>query len=224
MIVTYNELYCRVVSSCSLHTLSGLVAPLPLPARVTRSLQDEAAMKELFQNLLWPAVTGNVAWSFVSLLVTEDWSLSSVQARLAALLLLTVYLCADWLRTKGVSNVNRSYWFANGLHLGAIVVFAIAAQADRHWLAIPLAIVLLVTVVGHLTGAWEEKGSTNRPMRRALALCNALGLLVLCWVGVPTLGQGLTWTLSLAMLVVLIPWASFRFGLVKPEALFGSSS
>src|SRR5262249_185883 len=135
-----------------------------------------------------------------------------VAPRVAALLVLALYLGSDWLRTESdVERLKSWYWVADAFHVAAIVWLAIALQERSHDLTLPLASVFLVTVFWHIVGAWEPVGTRDRvlPKRFALAALNALGLLLL--LGLPALlGKQTLWPLSISLLAVVALWSVLR--------------
>jgi hypothetical protein len=79
---------------------------------------NRSPISHLFQDLIWPAAAGNVAWSFFSIAVGEEWFPPLTRARLTVLLLLAVYLAVDWMRTaETVSTLKRGFWIADAFTL-----------------------------------------------------------------------------------------------------------
>ena len=164
-------------------------------------------MKNLFQNLVWPAAAGNVAWALVTLAITEPWKETNVLPRLVVLLLLAVYLTVGWLRIP--TEPRPGYWIADFIHILTIIVFAIATQLNKSWLECSLFSIFTVTTAGHLLGAWV----TTRD-RFWLAGGNALGMVVLFishwWFTNPY-----PWNLPAAIGVVLVAWGIIRSVIAK---------
>src|SRR5258705_1440010 len=139
-------------------------------------------MKRLFQNVIWPAIAGSVAWAFFTVLVDARWSDYVFWAKLLALLAVAVYLAVDWYRTDLVcKTINSFYWIADAFLAPLIALFAAATFAQSVWAPYAIALAFVAAIVGHLFGAWDE----SRPpasawdQRIKLAAINALGLVVL---------------------------------------------
>jgi hypothetical protein len=173
--------------------------------------------KQVFFNLVWPAAAGNITWSFAYLAIEKGVSLS-VMPRLAVLLLLGVYMGHEWWQIQRRDNVWPSYWLADGVLVATIIVFAIAVYFDKPWLSSSLIAVLVVAILGHLSGAWMPRadGTTWRHKWR-----NTLGKRV--WLAIPSaLGVATLvipfevgsvpnqWQRPAAILVVLLVWRYVR--------------
>lgn len=170
-------------------------------------------MKNLFQNVIWPAVAGNVAWAFFYVAVQESRS-KSVVARLFLLFLLAFYLGFDWLRTASeLYRMKSWYWIGDAVLASMIVVAAIATQVPLkvEWLNVSLAAVFLAAVAGHIAGAWEPTGEIEKRWwkRAQLAGISVLGF-VLTFTLSGMLPQGSLWHLPITMLLVLILWVPVR--------------
>jgi hypothetical protein len=171
-----------------------------------------ATMKKLFQNLVWPAAAGNVAWAFFTVAVQETWAARGVAARLAMLLLLAVYLALDWMKTESeLDRLKRWYWIADTFHVAAIVAFAIAIQMNTQRLTCFMAAGYSVTVVGHLAGAWEPTGEVrkrwrNRVLLSGISMLGLVIILVLPYV----LAEGSLWHLPIAIGSGVILWSLLR--------------
>ncbi len=168
----------------------------------------------LFQELLWPAVAGNVLWSFFSLWLdayfpgdaSANPNLENALARLWVLALLGIYLCYDWIRMLQ-GNRNEYAWIADLPHAACITVFSLMVQSGRNQMTLALVALLIITGIGHLTTLWESK--TQQPCgcrRLALAAINFAG------AGSASAFEDIPgrWNLPIAMLVVLIPWFVLR--------------
>jgi hypothetical protein len=136
-------------------------------------------LEKLFKNLVWPAVAGNVAWAFFSVLITEPWS-SGMLARLATLMFMARYLFYSWLLPVP-PQVGRLYYAMDGLFAIAVVSFAIATQ-DRAralsvWVDAVLLAIFAVAACGHWFGVWEPGSSSHR--RQLFGGINAIGILIL---------------------------------------------
>lgn len=169
--------------------------------------------KKLLQNVVWPAVAGNVAWSFFSVLLTGAWSSGDFYARLVALLFGAIYLGADWLYFEWVGNVRSNYaiWF-EGASATLITLFAIAIAQEpaRSWVDLVLVAIFLTSTVGLLFGAWGNGKNARAHSTTTLIVLNTIGIL---WVGLPALGNWwLGWhvspflTSASGLAVVIVPW------------------
>lgn len=173
-------------------------------------------MNKLFQNLIWPAVAGNVAWAFFSIAITENWTDKGVLPRLLSLLLLAIYLCYDWTTTDVEGdNLKKNYWIGDAFHTSAIVIFAIAAQSKNLWISIDdswvkwaLVIVFSTSVIGHLCGSWEPstvKSENLWSARFKLAGINLLGIIF--YIFIPLLIESNSlWHLPISIIIVLLFW------------------
>jgi len=56
-------------------------------------------LNPLVHNVIWPAVAGSVLWTFLQVAADPNISGPSLGPRLAALLLIGVYLAIDWVDT-----------------------------------------------------------------------------------------------------------------------------
>jgi len=177
-------------------------------------------MNKLFQNLVWPAVAGNVVWAFFSIAIAEHWADKGVIPRLLSLLLLSIYLCYDWTTTDVEGDkLKENYWIGDAFHAITIVVFAIAAQSQNLWTDInnswvkwTLVIVFTTSTIGHLCGSWEPKDVSKEkkwPARLKLALINFTGILTYFFI--PLLCNSNTlWHLPISIIVILLLWFPCR--------------
>lgn len=172
----------------------------------------------LFQNLIWPAVAGNVAWSFFTVAVQECWCDEGVQARLVVLVSIAVYLGIDWMRTEARrENLKPGFWYFlfDSALAAAIAVFAIAVQnrvqSAPSWGTWALVAVLAVTTLGHILGVWEAAGSADPSDRGLLAIFNIAGIVVVVIGHCGVIPGFAPWNLPVAVLVVIGMWAIMRF-------------
>jgi hypothetical protein len=142
----------------------------------------------LFDDLVWPACAGNVAWAFFTLaLDRNDLSGFDVSARLLVRriqLRSAIYLTVNWMRKNDVPKGKSYYWVADACHVFTIIVFAIATASlhkSVNWLSWSLAALFFVSVIAHLTGAW----ASQKCLRYKLAVVNGSGLIaipILIWL------------------------------------------
>jgi hypothetical protein len=183
------------------------------PSQNTLARMTRSAVTHLFQDLIWPAAAGNVAWSFFTMAVGEKWLDPGVPARLLVIFLLAIYLGVDWMRTTDtVKTLKGWFWIADAPHSASVVVFAIATQMNKSWLGGALAAMFVIGVIGHLIGAWEPTGTVNNLWRKRLilAVVNAAGLIPLI-----LLPQA-DWRLPVALGLVLVLWFPARY-LIIPQ-------
>ena len=163
---------------------------------------------EYFDSILWPAAAGNVAWSILTLVLSESADRPShLMARIAILVVLAAYLSLEWLRRPATLDTKKQMIFS-GLHVATISALAIATAIGRspEFLAWTLAVLLSGTCIGHLVHTWEKDRTTY-----LLATSNAAGIAVLIWCSVlrPALPEAL-WPVPVAALVVLLAWGCVR--------------
>jgi hypothetical protein len=169
-------------------------------------------VNDLFQNLIWPAAAGNVAWAFFTVAVQEKWAERGVRARLVVLCMLAVYLAANWMVTSSERyRLKPRHWVAEAFQSVTIVVFAIATQLRMAWLDCSLAAVFFVTIAGHIAGLWEPTGKIEQRFKKRtfLAGINGLGLLLVLTLPY-SLPKGSLWELPIAMGPVVTFWRMAR--------------
>lgn len=160
---------------------------------------------QYFDGLLWPAAAGNVGWSVLTIGLA-DTPPSHREARLALLVLLTLYLSIEWIRRPDTMETKRKVFFGS-LHIVSIAVLAIATAVDRspEFLAWSLGVLLGVTSIGHAFRTWESSGQWW------FAAANASGIVVLLVLTLllPALPAAM-WPVPSAALVVLLFWSGVR--------------
>lgn len=167
-------------------------------------------MKRLFQNVIWPAIAGSVAWAFFTVLVEAHWLDHTFWARLLALFAVAVYLAVDWYNTDLVfDRINPYYWIADAVLAPLTALFAIATYANSPWGPYAIALALVAAIVGHLFGAWDESrpGTSAWGQRIKLAGINASGLLVLVigsMIAPPYRGYSASVAIALVVTIFLI--------------------
>jgi hypothetical protein len=174
--------------------------------------------KYLFHGLAWPAVAGNVAWAFFSLVIApaSDVPTSEWCARAAVLLLMAVYVGGDWVRTRHTRG-HPSYWTFDAFHLILICLFVIgtATTKSQWWLNVWLGALFVVTAFGHYSGAFTPE----KPDRWWYGSASFLGFIILViWLvvgGDTTLlidldPQGDAWHLVGSVFAALTFWVFFR--------------
>ena len=169
-------------------------------------------MHKLFKSVIWPAIAGNVAWSFVSVAVAEDLSSHQAIVRLIALGLLAAYLMISlaWKPTRRVTN-PCFYYPLDSLFAISIAVFAIATYNEStktaNWVSYSLVAVFTLPMLGHLFKIWEPGRICIE--RLCLALPSTLGIAILV-VGLWAFPQSVLEFRVLALLVVIEIWILIR--------------
>lgn len=174
-------------------------------------------LDEFLRQLAWPAVAGNVAWSFATLTISPncdaraDCSKEDILSRLGVLLVLAVYLSAEWYfskdsKSKDSKNTPAGLWL-DLLFVVCIVWFAIATQAGHGLPGVALLVILVVAGVGHICGVWPPAGSDMSHMLHGL-----VSLAAACSLGTVWWANGLwSWNVALIdIVIVLVHWACVR--------------
>jgi hypothetical protein len=164
-------------------------------------------LDKFLKDVAYPAVAGNVAWSFATLAIKSDTH-ADIPARLGVLLVRAVYLSAEWYRSLDARNTIRGLRL-DLLFVICIVWFAIATEADKGLPGFALLVILAVAGVGHLCGFWppSEKGDGNIP-HGWVCLVAAIVLGGAWWKN----GTWNWWLALVAIMVVLVVWAFVRRG------------
>lgn len=169
-------------------------------------------LKEFLDKLAWPAVAGNVSWSFVSLIL-GGCSLEVIP-RALSLLVFSIYPFAEWYRTeiRAKKKNSGSSVKSLGLYLDAllailVVWFAIATQNGNFSSAYALIGFLGVVAIGHGLGAWPPAGKGQGNAKQALVCALGAGTLLVVRLG------GYSWYDGIQVLVLLLVfgvWLSNR--------------
>ncbi len=176
-----------------------------------------AVMKNLFENIFWPAAAGNVFWSFLSLFVARlNWpmpgepriDLADIAPSLLILLVLSVYLAVGGLRLKAEKGaLSPTYWVFEFLHLMSLTAAAISALVNPPVLYSLLITYYVVTILGALAGATRLPGD-ERDMTCSIIGINVAGLAIIVvaqFAGLPGL-----WPYALSFTVALALWLTVR--------------
>ena len=140
----------------------------------------------LFQNLLWPAAAGNVAWSLISTLTqliseVSSANTESLWAKAASLLLLSWYMGTHWWREQnGPKAQDRSakYWVGDGGLLLLIAAFATKYHHDTtESIATDYYLIVLYgfALLFNACGCWDSECHT----RFLKAVANAVGISIM---------------------------------------------
>ena len=162
-------------------------------------------LDEFLKNVAWPAVAGNVAWSFATVVIDQGINVDTAP-RLGALLVLAIYLSAEWYRSKEINTTVTSASL-DLLFVICIIWFAIATQANKGLPGAALLVILVGVGVGHLCGVWPPagKGKGNIP-HGCVSLLTAVVLGVAWFVN----RSWPPWIALGALIVVLVVWALVR--------------
>lgn len=160
------------------------------------------APERLLQNVIWPAVAGNVAWSLMNVFFVVPLSDKDWYWRVLALVTASIYLAADWLYFEQPNNIRgpKAAVF-EGVSAMFIAFFALAVGQPTPTggvallTTVPVSVfagaIFSVSFVGLLSGAWTEenknpkKGYPPLHSNKVLIAWNLVGLVI---VGVQLLG------------------------------------
>lgn len=170
----------------------------------TGSIVCGATIRSSFEQLFWPAVAGNVAWSLCSVVISPGKAPTDIWSRILGLLLLAWYSWYGWLRFATISYRPRSYYFMDGLHLITLAAFAIATANHHPWTPYFLAAIFGVALVGHICGSFNRAADERFRERLKRAGANLIGLLVIVFS--LYLGILRAWSVVLALGLVLPVW------------------
>lgn len=162
--------------------------------------------RELLKTLIWPAVAGNVAWGFFTVLIDDGIRFPDSFGRLSALLLLSVYLIITYMKSQEGKGE-----FIDIIHSVTIILCAIAIQAESPLMDGCLIVLFIVAALGHWTGRWiPESVTTKRGCRMALVgSIHILGAWV-CYLLPKFVEDNYHLNLSVSISVVLVLWILFR--------------
>lgn len=171
---------------------------------------------KLLQQVLWPALAGNVLWSFfqvgsslfVDWIGKKQWPPADSWLKLIALIAVGVYLCADWLLTERMKielqkkEYRRKYLFIETILAMEIATFALLLTTNvAGWCAaVLLCFAYATAAVGLYVKAWPEVGYERRYLLRlnlAAAVLNAVLLAVAAWFWTWSIGYDFWSTLIL---------------------------
>ena len=170
-------------------------------------------LNDLVHNVIWPAVAGNVLWSFLQVVADPNITGPTLWPRLASLLLIGVYLSIDWVITHNKrDHINEKYGRFDMFLAASIATFAIATQFGTWWAPFALAMVFGVAVVGNWLGAWDLRDrASSCKARRAFTGINALGLIGLGLLILMDPNEWYAlWLTPVAILVVVVLYLCLR--------------
>lgn len=167
----------------------------------------KAFLDHFLKNVAYPAVAGNVAWSFATLAIDHGVNLDTVP-RLGVLLALAIYFSAEWYRSKDITPTEWSIWL-DLLFVICMVWLALATQADKGIPGAALILILVVVGVGHCCRMWPPTGKGKGNVPHGVVSLLAGAILGVLWI---VTGSWNHWFALLATLVVLLVWARVRWG------------
>lgn len=162
--------------------------------------------KNLLKTLIWPAVAGNVAWSFFTVLIQEGIHFPACFGRLSALLLLSIYLIIIFIRSQEGKGE-----LIDILHSVSIILCAISIQANLPAMDAYLILFFAIAALGHWLGRWiPDQVSSKKNWRKALVgSIHLLGILI-CLFLPKFINNTHHINLSASLFVVLVLWLLLR--------------
>lgn len=164
-------------------------------------------LDDFLPNVAYPAVAGNVAWSFATLAIDHGINCETVP-RLGVLLVLAIYFSAEWYRSKGIATTKAGQWL-DLIFVICIVWFAIATQADNGLPGAALIIILVLVGFGHLFRFWPPNGAGKGNIPHGATSLVAGIILGVSWFLTASWNH---WIELLAIVIVLGVWAHVRWG------------
>jgi len=178
----------------------------PFTNQINMAALTLASFKQVHQNIIWPAVAGNVAWSLLTLVVLPTNSTPDYWARIILLALLTVYLLRSW-RQLDVNKDNTWYYILDTSYAITIALLAISTSTlqdyARPWSTGALVAMFIILFLGHATCSWYKYQSKVGSL--ILALVDALALFGVLWSKDLPDPQTI-WVKVAALSVVLLFW------------------
>jgi hypothetical protein len=168
-------------------------------------------LKALFQNVFWPAATGNVFWSVCTMFADEKFSINNqgIISAILVLLLATIYLSIEWILNYETlpDKVSWKFWVFDFLLICAVAFIAISAPSRPNIFVWASAFFFAVVAIGHFAGAYKEQ-EANKQVSYKSVLISVLGLAIVL-VGF-IWPQIKPWNLPIASVVALILWVFIR--------------
>lgn len=175
------------------------------PTDAKDTVDSMANAHRSFEQLFWPAVAGNVAWSLYSVAIPSPGEIQTeIGSRFCSLLLLAWYSWYGWLRFTTIPYRSPSYYWVDGLHLITLAAFAVATASHNLWTPYFLVAVFVVAGIGHLCGSFDRRPDERVRERLKRAGANAIGVAVL--LASPRVGISQGWSVPLAFVLVLLVW------------------
>lgn len=164
-------------------------------------------LKRFLTDIAWPAMAGNVAWAFFTVAIDPGCG-GNTLPRLGTLLVLALYLSAEWYRITKVGATYLGLYFDLFLVI-CIVWFAIATQANKGAPGFALVVIFTAVGIGHLCNVWPPIGPGKGNFEFGL-----VNLLVAAALSIALLvnSSWQPWSNLIAMGTVLIFWLPLRNG------------
>lgn len=164
-------------------------------------------LKRFLTDIAWPAMAGNVAWAFFTVAIDPGYG-GNTFPRLGTLLVLALYLSAEWYRITKVGATYLGLCFDLFLVI-CIVWFAIATQANKGAPGFALVLIFTAVGIGHLYSVWPPTGPKQGNFEFGL-----VNLLVAASLSIALLVSNSLqpWVNLIAMGIVLIFWWPLRNG------------
>lgn len=163
--------------------------------------QGSVVQKKVLYQLVWPAVAGNVAWAFFTLLYTEAGA--QIYERLALLFLIALYLGMEWTYSVGRKSKNKPLsWIADAVLAVAIVWLAISAENGSSPGIYPLLFVFVTSAASHGVDAWTPLNTTRKLSARKSWLYLNIGAVTIALSG--AMVEGNPWGLNLVASLALV--------------------
>jgi hypothetical protein len=170
-------------------------------------MQKVKSIKTLFQGLLWPAIAGNVVWSFFTVLFEKDIAFNSINtwSRVFSLALIATYLCLEWLHNYEAmpETIPRSFWIFDVIHLLTITLCTFSIAMRVEFLGFFAASFFLGNAIGHISGAWgfSYANPKNGRLHAAIQFCAAVLML-----GLSIYDSGSLWHFPVIGFAVFVIW------------------
>lgn len=136
------------------------------------------SFRDIYQQLVWPAIAGNVLWAIFSIIIREMFNHPlDAAARLATLLLLTFYVYYSFKKADQGKGNCIDY-----LHALTIIGFAIALESNSWLIKTSMTVMFIFAALGHWSGKWAPNNIKERkwPKKLLVGLIYIFGILI-CW-------------------------------------------
>lgn len=177
-------------------------------------------MTSVLQNIIWPAIAGNVFWALCTILIKEhDFQDDTFRIRLCVLLLIGLYLIAQWLDTQNritksgekieLPSAYVACDVALALLIAALAISTEAAGSALHLQSNVATVILIliyaVCALGHFSDSWRLNGDSGQ-RNILMGASHALAFAFLS-ASVLVLDSRFSLDMVLSLLVVTIAWA-----------------
>lgn len=171
----------------------------------------EKSFEKIYQDLVWPALAGNIIWSVFSILVENVDNLLPALFRFLALIVLGVYVTYTYKKYDEGKGHPFDYF-----HAAAIIAFAIAVQANSGLMEWFISVLFGSAALGHWFGPWGNDCLVKyKAMRHTLVGGIFLIGIVLFFIIPDSICSLPNAKIFLSILSVLILWAWLRNRIYK---------